>query len=116
MYTLYEITFAGNWPTNARPVLDKVSQFFVIFYLLYVTIIVFAVIRVISAIFLKDTLDEANNDAQQLVPWSKLQALWFQEISILSTREAASASYVLTCCMGACKNGTACSLQRRREN
>jgi len=67
MYTLYEITFAGNWPTNARPVLDKVSQMFVIFYLLYVTIIVFAVIRVISAIFLKDTLDEANNDAQQLV-------------------------------------------------
>ncbi|CAJ1331143.1 unnamed protein product, partial [Effrenium voratum] len=34
---------------------------------MYVTIIVFAVIRVISAIFLKDTLDEANNDAQQLV-------------------------------------------------
>eukprot|EP00434_Breviolum_minutum_P003677 symbB.v1.2.003234.t1/scaffold179.1/size284905/1 len=67
MYTLYEITFAGNWPTNARPVLDKVSQMFVIFYLLYVTIIVFAVIRVISAIFLKDTLDEANNDAQQMV-------------------------------------------------
>jgi len=24
MYTLYEITFAGNWPTNARPVLEKV--------------------------------------------------------------------------------------------
>ncbi|CAJ1390980.1 unnamed protein product [Effrenium voratum] len=67
LYTLYEITFAGNWPTNARPVLNKVSQTFVIFYLLYVTIIVFAVIRVISAIFLKDTLDEANNDAQQLV-------------------------------------------------
>eukprot|EP00913_Durusdinium_trenchii_P004824 g4481.t1 len=40
---------------------------FVIFYLLYVTIIVFAVIRVISAIFLKDTLDEANNDAHQIV-------------------------------------------------
>ncbi|CAK9115964.1 unnamed protein product [Durusdinium trenchii] len=67
IYTLYEITFAGNWPSNARPVLDKVSQMFVIFYLLYVTIIVFAVIRVISAIFLKDTLDEANNDAHQIV-------------------------------------------------
>ncbi|CAJ1390979.1 unnamed protein product [Effrenium voratum] len=66
-YTLYEITFAGNWPTNARPVLEKVNQGFVVFFLLYVTIIVFAVIRVISAIFLKDTLDEAHNDAQQLV-------------------------------------------------
>ena len=24
MYTLYEITFAGNWPTYARPVIDGV--------------------------------------------------------------------------------------------
>jgi len=67
MYTLYEITFAGNWPTNVRPILERVSHAFVIFYFLYITIIVFAVIRVISAIFLKDTLDEANNDAQHLV-------------------------------------------------
>ena len=42
-----------------------------IFFLVYVTIIVFAVIRVISAIFLKDTLDAAQNDAENLVldPW-----------------------------------------------
>ena len=38
-----------------------------IFFLIYVTIIVFAVIRVISAIFLKDTLDAAQNDAENLV-------------------------------------------------
>jgi len=67
MYTLYEVTFAGNWPTNARPVLEKVSHGFVLFFLVYVTIIVFAVIRVISAIFLKDTLDAAHNDAENLV-------------------------------------------------
>ena len=54
---------------------------------LYVTIIVFAVIRVISAIFLKvktktdfhcksvqDTLDEANNDAQQMA--ARLGPFW----------------------------------------
>ena len=46
----------GNWPTNVRPILDKVSHAFVIFYLLYITVIVFAVIRVISAIFLKARL------------------------------------------------------------
>jgi len=67
MYTLYEITFAGNWPTNARPVMEKVSHTYVLFFVTYVTIIVFAVIRVISAIFLKDTLDAAQNDAEALV-------------------------------------------------
>lgn len=33
-YTLYEITFAGNWPTNARPVMERVSHLFVIFFVL----------------------------------------------------------------------------------
>ncbi|CAJ1460073.1 unnamed protein product [Effrenium voratum] len=66
-YTLFEVTFAGNWPTSARPVLDKVSHLFVIFFALYITIVVFAVIRVISAIFLKETFDAAANDAEQLV-------------------------------------------------
>ncbi|CAK9103487.1 unnamed protein product [Durusdinium trenchii] len=67
MYTLYEITFAGNWPTYARPVIDGVSSYFAVFFLLYITLIVFAVIRVITAIFLKDTLDAASNDAEHLV-------------------------------------------------
>lgn len=67
LYTLYEITFAGNWPTRARPVVEKVSAYFAIFYVCYITIIVFAVIRVISAIFLKDTLDAAHSDADNLV-------------------------------------------------
>mmetsp|Transcript_26887 Transcript_26887/g.63067 ORF Transcript_26887/g.63067 Transcript_26887/m.63067 type:complete len:555 (+) Transcript_26887:140-1804(+) len=67
LYTLYEVTFAGNWPTNARPVMEKVSHAYVFFFLLYVTLVVFAVIRVITATFLKDTLDAAQNDAEQLV-------------------------------------------------
>lgn len=67
MYTLFEITFAGNWPVSARPVLNKVSHVYVIFFVLYITLVVFAVIRVISAVFLKDTLDAAQNDMQQQV-------------------------------------------------
>jgi len=63
IYTLYEITFAGNWPSNVRPILEKVSHFFVLFFVLYITIVVFAAIRVITAVFLKDTLDAAQNDA-----------------------------------------------------
>lgn len=66
-YTLFEITFAGNWPSNVRPVLQNVSHAFVIFFALYITVVVFAIIRVIGAIFLKETLDAAQNDAEQLV-------------------------------------------------
>lgn len=66
-YTLFEITFAGSWPTLTRPVMKKVSEAFVIFFTLYITVVVFAVIRVIGAVFLKDTLEAAQNDAEQLV-------------------------------------------------
>jgi len=67
MYTLYEVTFAGNWPTSARPVMEKVSRFYVWFFLVYITIIVFAALRVITAVFLRDTLEAARNDDESLV-------------------------------------------------
>eukprot|EP00913_Durusdinium_trenchii_P035650 g33360.t1 len=74
-YTLFEITFAGNWPVNVRPVLENASQAFVVFFVLYITVVVFAVIRVISAVFLKDTFDAAQNDAEQLVVAAYFQTL-----------------------------------------
>lgn len=66
-YTFFEITLSGSWPAKVRPLLLKVSQGLFLFFALYVTIIVFAVIRVIGAIFLRDTLDAAHNDAEHLV-------------------------------------------------
>ena len=62
-----KVTFAGNWPTNARPVIELVNPVFVIFFFGYITVIVFALIRVISALFLKDTLDAAQSDADLAV-------------------------------------------------
>eukprot|EP00931_Biecheleriopsis_adriatica_P060159 TRINITY_DN36114_c0_g1_i1.p1 TRINITY_DN36114_c0_g1~~TRINITY_DN36114_c0_g1_i1.p1 ORF type:complete len:610 (+),score=102.00 TRINITY_DN36114_c0_g1_i1:25-1854(+) len=67
IYTMYEITFAGNWPTYARPLLEHVNPWYTVFFIMYITLVVFAVIRVITAIFLKDTLDAANGDAQMMV-------------------------------------------------
>ena len=37
----------GNWPTNTRPVLEKVSHAFAIFFVCYITLVVFAIIRVL---------------------------------------------------------------------
>lgn len=67
IYTMYEMTFAGNWPIYARPVIENVSHVFVLFFISYITFIVFAVIRVITAIFLRETLEAANNDAELMV-------------------------------------------------
>lgn len=67
IWTMYEMTFAGNWPVSARPVLENVNHAYCMFFALYVTVIVFAVLRVITAIFVKETLEVASNDAELMV-------------------------------------------------
>lgn len=37
LYSFYEITFAGSWPAQTRPVLEKVSQFFSVIWVCYIT-------------------------------------------------------------------------------
>lgn len=67
IYTVFEITFAGNWPNYLRPLIEKVNAWYVVFVLVYITIVVFAVIRIITAIFLKKTLQAASSDAEMMV-------------------------------------------------
>lgn len=67
LYTLYEITFSGSWPSFTHPLIEKVHAGLVLFFVLYITVVAFGLIRVITAVFLKDTLDAAANDAEHLV-------------------------------------------------
>ena len=61
--------------------MENVSQTFVVFFLIYVTVIVFAMLRIISAIFLKDTLDAAHSDAHHLVVEKmRLRALYVEKL------------------------------------
>merc|ERR1719498_2336728 len=53
IYTLFEVTLAGCWPNYFRPLIEKVNGLWVLFSLLYISMVVFAVIRIITAIFLK---------------------------------------------------------------
>ena len=59
----FEITHSGGWPLLVRPVLEKISWGFVIPFLIYVTLVIFAVIRIVTALFLKETLTCADDDA-----------------------------------------------------
>eukprot|EP00440_Ansanella_granifera_P018987 gb/GFBE01020633.1/.p1 GENE.gb/GFBE01020633.1/~~gb/GFBE01020633.1/.p1 ORF type:complete len:559 (+),score=155.45 gb/GFBE01020633.1/:1-1677(+) len=64
-YTLFEATFTGTWVQSARPLIVDVNPGFAFFWVLYVTIVNFAVIRVIAALFLKQTLAVASEDAEK---------------------------------------------------
>mmetsp|Transcript_4623 Transcript_4623/g.10907 ORF Transcript_4623/g.10907 Transcript_4623/m.10907 type:complete len:541 (-) Transcript_4623:273-1895(-) len=63
MYTMFEITHSGGWPLLVRPVLEKLGWGFAVPFLIYVTLVIFAVIRIVTALFLKETLTCADDDA-----------------------------------------------------
>jgi len=67
LYTFFELTFSGCWPTYARPLIEDVSPWYGVFFILYVTFIVFTLIRIIYALLLKDTMQAAASDADQVI-------------------------------------------------
>lgn len=65
IFTMFEITIApGTWAANGRDVIFKVSRYYAIFLMGYLALVSFAMIRVITAIFLKDTLALAAKDGE----------------------------------------------------
>merc|ERR1719281_1057236 len=65
---MFEITIApGTWAANGRDVIFKVSRYYAIFFMGYLAFVSFAMIRVITAIFLKDTLNLAAKDGETVM-------------------------------------------------
>lgn len=63
MYTVFEITHSGSWPARTRPLVDKVSEWYALLFMAYITLVVFALVRIVTALFLKETLEAASGDA-----------------------------------------------------
>merc|ERR1719253_783301 len=66
LWTMFMITMSGGWPAWVSPLVHEVSIGYAFLFGTYVTLVVFAVIRVITALFLKETLAQAAKDADQL--------------------------------------------------
>eukprot|EP00930_Biecheleria_cincta_P059272 TRINITY_DN45017_c0_g1_i1.p1 TRINITY_DN45017_c0_g1~~TRINITY_DN45017_c0_g1_i1.p1 ORF type:complete len:564 (-),score=85.95 TRINITY_DN45017_c0_g1_i1:167-1831(-) len=63
LYSMFEITFSGGWPNLARPVIEKVSAWYAPLFLSYVVLVLFACIKVITALFIKETMSIAASDS-----------------------------------------------------
>jgi len=63
-YTMFELTFSGGWPNYARRLVEKVSPAWSIFFLVYVFAVIFAMFRIITALFLRDALAVAAQDQE----------------------------------------------------
>jgi hypothetical protein len=61
MITMFEITFA-NWAPTCRLLIDNVSEWFGVFFLVYRCVVGFAILSVIQAVFIQQTMKSAQLD------------------------------------------------------
>jgi len=64
--TMYEITF-GNWPTPVRALTEHVDEVFIVYGVVHKTIIGFAAVGVLSAVFIQETFKVAQMDDNLMV-------------------------------------------------
>lgn len=67
LWTVFELTFSGGWPNYARVLVEKVSPLYAVPFAMYIAGIIFAMFRIITALFLKDTLSIAAADADMVI-------------------------------------------------
>ncbi|CAK9054036.1 Zinc transporter ZupT [Durusdinium trenchii] len=61
--TMFEVLFA-NWGPPCRALTDNVSEWFSLFFLFYRCVIGFAVLNVVGAVFVQQTMKMANSDEE----------------------------------------------------
>jgi voltage-gated sodium channel len=65
-YTIFECTFTGGWRIYSRRTIEDISLVFVAYWIPFVVCINFACMRVIGALFLKQTLAVAQVDQERM--------------------------------------------------
>eukprot|EP00929_Paragymnodinium_shiwhaense_P055256 TRINITY_DN27696_c0_g1_i2.p1 TRINITY_DN27696_c0_g1~~TRINITY_DN27696_c0_g1_i2.p1 ORF type:complete len:378 (+),score=65.28 TRINITY_DN27696_c0_g1_i2:183-1316(+) len=66
MFSLYELTM-GNWVPISRTVIENVSEWWMVFFVIYRTIVGFAVLKVVTAIFNAETFRVTQMDDDVMV-------------------------------------------------
>jgi len=67
LWTVFELTFSGCWPAYARLLVEDVYWLYAPLFAVYVTTVIFAMTRIISALFLKETMSQASSDTESMV-------------------------------------------------
>ncbi|CAE8618060.1 unnamed protein product [Polarella glacialis] len=66
MLTMFEVLFA-NWPTACRILTDNVSEWFGLWFIVYRCLVGFAVLNVVNACFVQQTMSIAQQDTELIL-------------------------------------------------
>lgn len=67
LQTVFKATFSGCWPTYADPVVNAVGPYYFPVWAAYVIAVVFTMSRIVSAMFVGETLRQASAEAETMV-------------------------------------------------
>lgn len=67
LWTVFDITFGGGWQKHARPLVEEVSFLWAAFFVVYIAGVIFAMFKIITALFIKDTTTVATLDAEAVI-------------------------------------------------
>lgn len=65
-WTMFECTFTSRWPIYAHVMVEDYNHFYIVLWILYVVFVNFATMRVVGALFLKQTMSEAHLDQDRM--------------------------------------------------
>ncbi|CAE8588880.1 unnamed protein product [Polarella glacialis] len=74
--TMFEVLFA-NWAPSCRILVENVSEWFSLAFILYRCLIGFAVLNVVSAVFIQQTMKVAQQDRQFMIAQKEKSAASF---------------------------------------
>lgn len=66
-WTMFRATMSGGWQNYADTMINDISGTYVLFWIPYVVTVWFAVIRILTAIFLKQTMEVASADQEMMI-------------------------------------------------
>ncbi|CAE8609263.1 unnamed protein product [Polarella glacialis] len=66
MLTMFEVLFA-NWPTACRILVDNVSEWYSLWFIIYRCLVGFAVLNVLNACFIQQTMSVAQQDTEFMI-------------------------------------------------
>eukprot|EP00930_Biecheleria_cincta_P080209 TRINITY_DN6832_c0_g2_i1.p1 TRINITY_DN6832_c0_g2~~TRINITY_DN6832_c0_g2_i1.p1 ORF type:complete len:633 (+),score=109.43 TRINITY_DN6832_c0_g2_i1:55-1899(+) len=66
MLTMFEILFA-NWAPSCRVLVEQVTEWFALAFILYRCLVGFAVLNVVNAVFVQSTMKVAQQDAEYII-------------------------------------------------
>jgi hypothetical protein len=78
-FTMFECTFTGGWRFYARDMIEHFSTIFVPFWVLYIVLVNFMTMRVVGALFLKQTLSVAAHDDEKRAMGNLKEKQFFSE-------------------------------------